>query len=282
MHYVQSNGIQIHYRIEGPRDAAALILANSIATELSVWDEVVEELAPHVRVIRYDARGQGGTDAPDEPYAIAQLARDVLGLMDHLELHKVNFCGLSLGGMVGMWLASHYPDRIERLALCNTAAAVPPPESWDQRAELARRQGMEAILPAVRSRWLSEGCLSEQPIKAGRLMDMVRASPVNGYIGGCAAIRDMDQSRSIAAILAPVLLVAGQYDQATPLDQLLFIRRQLTADAAYVELPCGHMSNVEKPRELARELLAFISNGDPPRSSCDATIPERDRASGAY
>ncbi len=264
MHFITSNGIKVHYRDEGPRDAVAILLSNSIATELSIWDEVVAELVPHVRVIRYDGRGQGRTDAPDTRYEMAQLAQDALGLMDQLHLQKVSFCGLSLGGMVGMWLASHHPDRIERLMLCNTAAVVPPREGWDQRASLALQEGMAATLPAVRARWLSEGFLSQAPDKADKLEEMVRASPVAGYTGCCAAIRDMDQRQSISAIRAPVLLVAGQYDQATPPDFQRFIQSQLTVGADYVELPCGHMSNVEKPRELARELLAFMNKTEAP------------------
>jgi len=258
MHFFEANGIQIHFCDEGPEDAAVLIFSNSIATDLTVWDDVASRLTPYFRVIRYDARGQGKSDAPTGPYTIAQMADDVIALMDYLGLMNASFCGLSLGGMVGMWLASHHPERIEKLVLCNTAVSVPPPEGWDARANVAKEGGMAAILPAVESRWLSPDFLQNASSKVEFLKEMVLRSPVDGYIGGCAAIRDMDQSESISTVQCPVLLVAGRHDLATSPEQLQRIQQLLESPAEYVELDCGHMTNVEKPQELAEEILKFM------------------------
>lgn len=261
MNFFESNGIRIHFLDEGPKDAAVLIFSNSIATELTLWDDVVRRLTPDFRVIRYDARGQGKSDAPTGPYTIAQMTDDVIALMDYLELTNASFCGLSLGGMVGMWLASQHPERIEKLVLCNTAVSVPPPEGWDARANVAKEGGMAAILPAVESRWLSSDFLQNSPSQVERLKEMVLQSPVEGYVGGCAAIRDMDQSQSVSAVQCPVLLVAGRHDPATPPEQLQRIQQLLVSSAEYVELDCGHMTNVEKPQELAQEISKFMKKG---------------------
>jgi 3-oxoadipate enol-lactonase len=259
MHFVETNGIRIHYRIDGPADGPVIVLSNSIGTDLSVWDGVAEGLQSRFRVLRYDSRGHGKSDVPSGPYTIAMLGADVTGMLDRLGLSKVHFCGLSLGGMVGMWLATNRPERIASLVLCNTAACVPPPEGWDARANAVRANGMEAIKPAVLERWLSDGFRTRETAAVARLLAMVEASPPDGYIGACAAIRDMDQRQTIQAISAPTLVVAGSKDIATSPEALRFIAANLANKARYVELDCGHMSSVEKPAELSAEIREFLS-----------------------
>jgi 3-oxoadipate enol-lactonase len=259
MRFVETNGIKIHYRIDGPADGPVIVLSNSIGTDLSLWDGVVDGLASHFRVLRYDSRGHGRSDVPDGPYTIAMLGADVLGMLDQLGLGKVHFCGLSLGGMVGMWLATNHPGRIASLVLCNTAAWVPPPEGWDARANAVRADGMDAIRPAVLERWLSEPFRTNQTAALARLLAMVQASPPGGYIGSCAAIRDMDQRQTIQGITAPTLVVAGSKDIATSPEALRYIAANVAGDAGYVELDCGHMSPVELPAALSAEIRRFLT-----------------------
>lgn len=259
MQFVQTNGINIHYRMDGPESVPVIVLSNSIGTDLTIWDQATESLKSRFGVLRYDSRGHGKSDVPCGPYTIPMLAGDVLGMLDQLGIGRVHFCGLSLGGMVGMWLATNCPERIAGLVLCNTAACVPPPEGWDARANVVRENGMQGIRSAVLERWLSEDFRARDPAGVARLLDMVQASPVQGYIGSCAAIRDMDQRHTIQAINAPTLVIAGARDIATTPEALRFIAANVAGEAAFVELDCGHMSNVEQPQALSTEILRFLN-----------------------
>lgn len=259
MEFVQANGINIHYRIDGPAEAPVIVLSNSIGTDLTIWDRVAESLKSRFRVLRYDSRGHGKSEVPSGSYTIATLGADVLAMLDQLDIGSVHFCGLSLGGMVGMWIATNYPHRIASLVLCNTAACVPPPESWDARANMVREGGMQALKPAVLERWLSREFRARDPQAVERLLDMVVASPAEGYIGSCAAIRDMDQRQTIQAITAPVLVVAGSKDIATTPEALRFIEANVAGEVTYAELDSGHMSNVEQPQALCTEIHRFLN-----------------------
>ena len=251
------NDLQIHYQLEGLDTGPVLVLVNSIATDLFVWDGVVAALQGSFRILRYDARGQGRTTVTDGPYSIELLANDLIGLLDALALEKVSVCGLSLGAMVGMWLATHRPERIERLVLCNTAAQVGPPESWDARAAAVRERGMQAVRPAVLERWLSPAFCNNDAQGTQRVLDMALGSPALGYIGSCAAIRDMDQRESIRAVSVPTMVVAGRADAATPVADARYIANTIPG-AICTELPGGHLSNVEQPARLANAIRGFL------------------------
>ncbi|RJF96571.1 3-oxoadipate enol-lactonase [Noviherbaspirillum cavernae] len=257
MTQISVNDIHLHYQLDGPESAPVLVFVNSIATDLSIWDQVTSVLQSSFRILRYDARGQGQSSAPDGPYSIELLASDLIGLLDALGLVRVNLCGLSLGAMVGMWIATHHPERIERLVLCNTAARVGPPESWDARAAAVLERGMQAIRPAVLERWLSPHFVSANPQGAERVLAMALGSPVAGYIGSCAAIRDMDQRESISTIRIPTLVVASSADAATPVADARHIANSIQA-AVYTELSGGHLSNVEQATGLATAMMGFL------------------------
>lgn len=257
MSIISVNDLHMRYELDGQENGLVLVLVNSIATDLSVWDEVVSALQNTFRIVRYDMRGQGGTTATDGPYSIEMLGNDLVGLLDALGLDKVSICGLSLGAMTGMWFATHYPERIERLVLCNTAARVGPPESWDARAAAVSERGMQAIRPAVLERWLSADFVRAGGARIDRLLDMALHSPAAGYIGACAAIRDMDQRESIKGITVPTLVVAGGEDAATPVADARYIA-DVIPGAIFTELPGGHLSNVEQPARLGTAIRGFL------------------------
>ena len=257
MSIISVKDLQVHYQLEGLDSGPVLVLVNSIATDLSVWDDVVTGLQNTFRILRYDVRGQGQTTVTEGPYSIETLAKDLIGLIDALGVEKVSICGLSLGAMVGMWLATNCSERIERLILCNTAAHVGPPESWDARAGAVIDRGMEAIRPAVLERWLSSEFVSAGGARMNKVLGMALGSPVAGYIGACAAIRDMDQRESIRAIPVPTLVVAGSSDAATPVADARFIADTIPG-AIFTELPGGHLSNVEQPVRLSTAIRGFL------------------------
>ncbi len=191
---VEANGIRINYRIDGADGAPVLMLSNSLGTSLHMWDRQVPELSKRFRVVRYDTRGHGKTDAPAHPYTFAMLGQDAIALMDALKLPKVRFCGLSMGGMIGMWLARNAPARIEQLVLSNTAAKFGLPEIWNQRIAAVRASGMKSITGAVIERWFTKEFREKSPKAIEPIVEMLHTTKPEGYAGNCAAIRDVDSA----------------------------------------------------------------------------------------
>jgi len=256
-HSVDVDGGRLRYRMDGAADAPVLVLSNSLGTNLSLWEPQMAELTRGFRVLRYDTRGHGDSSVTPGPYSIERLGRDVVALFDRLAIDHAHFCGLSLGGMTGMWLAIHAPTRVTRLALCNTAAHMAPADLWNGRIEQVRGGGMAAIVESVLARWFTPAFLARSPHIAASVRQMVMTTPADGYIACCAAIRDMDQREAIAGISAPTLVIAGTHDPATPPADGRFIADRIEG-ARYVELPAAHLSNIEAARDFTAALLDFL------------------------
>jgi 3-oxoadipate enol-lactonase len=254
---LEANGININYRIDGADDAPPLVLSNSLGTNLHMWDNQVPELAKRFRVIRYDTRGHGQTDAPQGPYTFAQLGEDAIALLDALKLPRARFCGLSMGGMIGMWLARHVPSRIERLVLCNTAAKFGMPEIWNQRITTVRAAGMKAITGSVIERWFTKNFRETSPQDIDPIVEMLHTTKADGYAGNCAAIRDVDQRWPISSITAPTLVIGGRHDPATPYEAAELIASRIPG-AKLVGLDAAHLSNIEQPEAFSRALNDFL------------------------
>jgi 3-oxoadipate enol-lactonase len=252
-------GARLHYRFDGPADAPVVLLSNALGATLAMWDPQVPALAARRRVLRYDSRGHGGSGVTPGPYTIEQLARDALGLIDALRIQRVRFCGLSMGGMVGQWLGAHAPQRLAQLILANTAARVGPPEAWNTRIEAVRSGGMAAIADAVLGRWFTPAFHAASPAEVRQVRAMLLASPPDGYVACCAAVRDMDQRDAVAAIAAPTLVVAGTHDLSTPPAEGRFLAGRI-AGARYVELPAAHLSNIEAADAFTRALIGFLAD----------------------
>lgn len=249
--------LRLTYRLDGPSDAPVVLLSNSLGTSLAMWEPQMLALTARYRVLRYDARGHGASSAPPGPYAIGQMAHDVIALLDHLGIQRARFCGLSMGGMVGMWLGCNAPSRLERLVLCNTAARIGPPDIWNARIARVQEGGMAAIVEAVLARWFTPAFLaaSSPMLEAARRM-LATTSP-EGYAAACAAVRDMDQREAITRIGVPTLVIAGTHDVVTTLADGRFMAERIPG-ARYVELPAPHISNLERPAEFTAALLDFL------------------------
>jgi 3-oxoadipate enol-lactonase len=208
--------VAVHYRVDGTADRRPLLMINSLGADLRMWDPQVPVLAARRRVIRYDARGHGLSPVPDGRYALADLGRDALALLDRLGIASADVCGLSLGGMTAMWLAANAPERVDRLILCCTSALFGPPEMWAERAATVRAHGTGAIADAGVARWVTPAFVAAQPETTKLLRDMIAATPAAGYAGACAAIEDMDLRPDLGRIGAPTLVIAGADDPATP------------------------------------------------------------------
>jgi 3-oxoadipate enol-lactonase len=250
--------VDLNYRLEGPEDAPVLVLSSSLGTTMAMWDEQAAALRERFRLVRYDHRGHGESPVPPGPYRLEELGRDALALLDRLGVERFSWCGLSLGGMVGMWVASEAPERVERLVLCCTSARLGPPEMWAERAAKVRQGGMEAVADAVISRWFTPGFHEEHPETFAWAKEMLLGTPPEGYAGCCEAIRDMDLRGRLDEVRAPTLVIAGADDPATPSEHAGLIRDAIPDALLEVVPQAAHLANVERPGEVTRALLAHL------------------------
>lgn len=242
----------LHYEIDGPDGAPVLLMGGSLGTDLTMWDAQLP-LADAFRLVRFDHRGHGGSPVPAGPYEIADLARDVLELMDEQELERGAYCGLSIGGMVGMWLGAHAPERIERLILICTSAYMPPASKWRERAEAVRAAGSTApIVDAVTAGWLTPDFVPVHPQSRERLRAMLLAAPVEGYAECCGAIERMDLRAELPRISIPTLVVSARDDPATPPPNQVEIAEAIPGARLETVAPAAHISVVEQPAAINR------------------------------
>lgn len=251
-----------HSRLEGPAGRPVLVLSNSLGTDLALWDEQTPALAARFRVLRYDTRGHGRSGVTPGAYAIETLARDVLALLDAHKISRAHFCGLSLGGMIGMWLGVHAAARIDRLVLANTAPQIGTPGIYNARIDAVRQGGMEAIADAVLERWFTAGFRARAPQAVGRVRAMLMTTQPEGYIACCAAVRDADLWPDIAGIASPTLVIAGMHDAAAPPTDGRKMSERI-AGARYTELDAAHISNIEAAQRFTAELIGFLGAGNP-------------------
>jgi len=257
MPFAQLPDVPIHYELAGPADAPALVFSNSLGATLSMWEPQVPALQKQFRVLRYDTRGHGQSPVMPGPYTIEQLARDVLALLDTLKLDRVYFCGLSMGGQTGMWLALNAPTRLSKLILCDTAAKIGTPEMWNSRIEAVQKGGMKSISTAVMERWFSATYRANSPDVVATIKLIFESINPHGYIANCAAVRDFDARETIAAITVPTLVIAGRHDVATTPSDGHYLADRISG-AHYVELNAAHLSNMEDPARFTSEVSTFV------------------------
>jgi 3-oxoadipate enol-lactonase len=259
------NGFRMNFRVEGPEAAPAMVLHHPLATDLTIWDELTAALVPRYRVVRFDARGHGASEATPAPYDLAMLAADVIALMDHLGIARAHFLGLSMGGMVGQQLGLAHPQRLASLILCSTTSRMPPETRplWEERIKAARAHGMGAQVDAALERWLAPASRQGKPALVVRLRRAIEATPVEGYAGWCAALRDLDVLDRLKAIRLPALVIVGAEDPATPPAAAQAIHREI-AGSQLVEVPgVSHQLHVEDPATFNRHVLEFLHRQPP-------------------
>lgn len=257
MPFADAAGIRLHYQLSGPETAPVVLFANSLGADLSMWAPQVEALSARYRLLRFDMRGHGASDVPPGPYRLEDLARDALALLDALRIPRVHFCGLSLGGAVGQWIAIHRPARLASLTLCATACSFGPRTNWDERIAAVENGGVEAIAEAVLERWFTPAFRARQPGELARFRAMLCGTPARGYAAAAAAVRDTDLCGELHRIATPTLLVAGNADPATPPGRLEELRAHIPR-AELVVLEAAHILNVEAAEAFNRALLAFL------------------------
>jgi 3-oxoadipate enol-lactonase len=254
---IETKDLHMHYELDGPSDAPALVLSNSLGTNLSLWDPQLPIFAKSFRVLRYDSRGHGQSSTTQGEYSVEMLGRDVLQLLDALNLERVNFCGLSIGGMTGMWLAVNAPQLLERLVLSNTAPKIGKLDTWNQRIKLVREGGTKAVAPPVVEKWFTPEFHAKHPDQIAKTRHMIESTSTDGYVASCAAVRDFDFWEQIGVIRAQTLVIAGTHDQSVPPSDAQKLAKQIPG-ARYIELPAAHISNVEAATRFTNEVSAFL------------------------
>jgi 3-oxoadipate enol-lactonase len=255
----KANGITINYQVDGPEGAPWLVFSNSLATSIAMWDEQAAALKDQFRVLRYDQRGHGGTDAPAGRYTYATLLDDAIQLMDALSIKKAHFAGLSMGGATAMGLAQKYPDRVDHVIVCDSPCQSTPQsaQGWEERIAVAQSKGIEALVEPTIGRWFPPETVTKNPPFLDKIRAMIRTTPVNGFIGCAAALADHDYATAVATVKHPVLFMTGEKDAATaPMRKL---HEKLTG-SRFVELKgAGHISNMERPQEASAAIRDFIA-----------------------
>ena len=258
MPFITANQARIFYRLEGQDGLPVIVLSHSIGTDHAMWTPQVPDLTQHFQVLRYDTRGHGASDGPPGEYSVEQLGRDALALVDGLKISKFAFCGLSMGGAVGQWLALHAPERLTHLVLANTSPRFGTPEQWNSRIQAVRQGGMPAIVGLALGRFFSPEFLANASPEVSNIRSVLLGTVPEGYVSCCAALRDFDSTAALEKIKTPTLVIVGDKDVSTPLSGNGDVLVRGISGANLVRLPVAHLSNLEAPRSFTAALIAFL------------------------
>lgn len=256
---IKVNGINVTYKFDGPEDAPIVMLSNSLMSNHTMWDPQMAVLTESFRVLRYDTRGHGDTDAPAGPYSIKLLAEDVIALLDTLGIDKVHFAGLSMGGMIAQYLGANFPNRIHSLLLCNTASEMPTLDMWNDRISSAQEGGITALLDGTLQRWFTAPFLKNDKAAVEKVAQMIRTTDKDGYIGCASAVRDMSQTSILSQIIAPTIIIVGEDDPACTVAQSKVLEEHINGSKLVVLKSAAHLSNIEQTDKFNEAMMEFLN-----------------------
>ena len=251
------DGIRLHYRTDGERGKPCLVLSNSLGTDLSMWDAQAATLSDDFFVVRYDTRGHGRSASGSAPFGIDRLGLDVVALLDHLDIERAAFCGISMGGLTGQWLGIHQPRRLTKLVLANTAARIGGAAPWQLRAEQVRRDGIGAVAESAATRWFTPQFIEREAETVARLAGILRSQDADGYAACCDVLAQTDLHDAVGTIAVPTLIIAGEHDPVTTIDDGRWLQQQI-AGARLASLPASHISNIEAADMFTAQLRTFL------------------------
>ena len=252
-----SNDAEINYQTFGDASQPAIIFSNSLGTQLNMWQPQISFFEKKFYVICYDTRGHGASSAPQGPYSIEQLGTDVIHLLDHLNIKKASFCGISMGGLTGQWLAIHHPERFNHVIVCNTAAKIGQEQAWNDRAQLVREQGLKPIAETAASRWFTEPFIRSNTAIVESLSNDLGAGSPEGYASCCEALAKADVREQLKNITIPTLVVAGQKDPVTTVADAQYIINHVRSSSLF-EINASHISNIEQPKAFNQAIFSFL------------------------
>ncbi len=261
MMLIEANGIKVHCELSGNEQLPVVVLGHSLACSMLMWTPQLEPLASAFRVLRYDTRGHGGSDAPPGAYTLSQLVDDVIGLLDKLAIDRVHWVGLSMGGMIGQGMALSHSDRLESLVLADTAAIIPDEAQpiWQERIDAVRREGMAAVAESTLQRWFTPNYLNRKLPEIDQIRQQILMTPVAGYIGCSEAIRRLNYIDQLAAIQTPTLIMVGADDPGTPVAASEAMHARIPGSKLKVIPAAAHLSNIEQAEIFNTHLLRFLS-----------------------
>lgn len=259
MPFAEANGARIRYDLRGPAGAPVVMCSNSLGTSLEMWEPQAREFSAGFRVLRYDTRGHGQSSVTAGPYTIAQLGRDVIELLDALQIERVHFCGLSMGGATGIWLGIEHPKRLHKLVLCSTAGKIGQADLWNGRIAAVNEHGMKQISQGVVARWYTAEFHQSHPQVIAEAVRVLEATDPAGYAANCAAVRDFDERARAGTIAVPTLVACGTHDLATPPAGHHELVRQISG-AQYAEFPAAHLLNQEAAAAFNSRLQTFLAD----------------------
>lgn len=248
----------VEYIVDGPEGAPVLVLSNSLGTRWTMWNGVIPLLTRHFRVVRYNTRGHGGSRLPESALTLDTLGQDVVDLLDHLDIGQACFCGISLGGLTGMWLNRYAGARFHGLAVANTAARIGTEAGWRARAALVREQGMGEIVAGTPDRWFSAAFIRQQPAVIPALLAGLEQGSPQGYAACCEVLATADLRPQAPLMARPMLAIAGELDPVTTVEDARWLADH-APDTRLVTLPASHLSNVECPGQFAQALVSFFA-----------------------
>ncbi len=259
---IKANNIQINYELSGKKGTPVVVLSHSLSSSLLMWNPQMDSLNPRFRVLRYDMRGHGHSDAPSGPYTLELLARDIVALLNALDIDRMHFVGMSVGGMIGQSLALNHADRLRSLILCDTAAIVPAEAQplWEERFDKARKKGMEALMEETMERWFTPAFLKQNSPMVGLIRKQILATPVAGYFGCGEAIRRLNYLNRLSEIKLPTLIMVGEEDPGTPVSASQAIHERIPNSKLVILPSARHLSNVEQAEAFNTALLTFLKN----------------------
>ncbi|MES2117072.1 MAG: 3-oxoadipate enol-lactonase [Pseudomonadota bacterium] len=258
MPVVRIKDTEIHFETEGDAHLPALMFSNSLGTDWRMWQPQADSLRGQFRVIRYDTRGHGQSAAPAGPYSLAQLGQDALALLDHLDIERAHFCGISMGGATAQWLGVHAPQRLRKLVIANSAARIGTEAGWRERAALARRDGLDGIADGAPGRWFTPAFAAVEPLAVAALAATLRAGSAEGYAACCEALAVADLRAQLSSIAVPTLVIAGAADPVTTVADAQAMR-ELIPGAELVTLEASHISNIEAAQAFSQALSRFLA-----------------------
>ena len=256
------NGIETYYETHGKEGAPWLVFSHSLACSVRMWDGEVARQKDRYRILMYDTRGHGQSAAPAGPYTLEALADDLHALLEHLEVSKAHFCGLSMGGMIGQTFALKYPGVFQTMTLADTTSRYPAEAApmWQERIRIAQTKGMEPLVQPTLERWFTEPFRKRQPEAVSRVASLIVRTPVNGYAGCCAAIPKINVTSRLKEIRTPTLVICGNDDPATPPAMAREIQENIPGAKLALIPQAAHLSNIEQPEAFNRALADFLSS----------------------
>jgi 3-oxoadipate enol-lactonase len=257
---INANGIDINYELTGREGAPVVMLSHSLASSMVMWNPQLGSLEPHFKVLRYDMRGHGRSEAPDGAYTLEMLAEDAVALLDALGIDAVDFVGLSIGGMIGQALALNHGDRLESLALCDTSAVMPAEAQpiLQQRIALARQNCMADQVDGTLERWFTPQYLKANPPEVEMIRQQIKATPLAGYIGCSEALRGLNYLERLSEITPPTLIVVGEEDPGTPVAASEAIHERIAGSQLVILPSARHLCNIEQAEAFNKALMDFL------------------------